>query len=77
MSQTAVGRQLAQRPLRKAAFVAGNVAVTALAGAVFGWLRLRSGSVAAPVLAHAALNDAALLAGHIVHASAARRGRAA
>ncbi len=54
MSQTAVGGHLAQRPLRQAAFVAGNVAVTGLAGAVFAWLRLRSGSVVAPVLAHAA-----------------------
>jgi uncharacterized protein len=77
MSQTAVGRQLARRPLRQAAFVAGNVAVTGLAGALFAWLRLRSGSVAAPVLAHAALNDAALLAGRVAHASAARGGQAA
>lgn len=75
MSQTAVGRHLAQRPLQQAAFVAGNVAVTSLAGAVFAWLRLRSGSVVAPVLAHAALNDAALLAGRFAQASAARRRR--
>jgi uncharacterized protein len=73
MSRTAVGRHLAERPLRQAAFVGGNVAVTGLAGAVFAWLRLRSGSVLAPVLAHAALNDAALLAARIVHASAPRR----
>ena len=77
MSQTAVGRHLAGRRLRQAGFVAGNVAVTGLAGAVFAWLRLRSGSVAAPVLAHAALNDAALLAGRVAHASAARGGKAA
>ena len=43
--------------------MAGNVAVTGAAGAVFGWLRLRSGSVLAPLLAHVALNDSALLAG--------------
>jgi uncharacterized protein len=76
MSQTAVGRHLAERPLRQAAFVGGNVAVTGLAGAAFAWLRLRSGSVLAPVLAHAALNDAALLAARAVHASALRRTEA-
>lgn len=40
----------------------GTVAVTSMAGAVFAWLRLRSGSVAAPFLAHWALNGLALLA---------------
>jgi membrane protease YdiL (CAAX protease family) len=67
MNQTALHDQLARRPLRQAAFVAGNVAVTAAAGAAFGWLRLRSGSVVAPLLAHAALNDAALAAGRVAH----------
>jgi len=76
MSQTAIGGHLAERPLRQAAFVGGNVAVTGLAGAVFAWLRLRSGSVLAPVLAHAALNDAALLAARVVQASAPRRTEA-
>jgi hypothetical protein len=32
------------------------VATTAIAGAGFAWLRLRAGSVVAPILAHAALN---------------------
>jgi uncharacterized protein len=72
MSQTAVRHRLAGRPLRQVAFVAGNVAVTGAAGAVFGWLRLRSGSVLAPLLAHAALNDAALVAAR----AGVRRGRA-
>ena len=36
--------------------VAGVVAATTTAGAVFALIRLRSGSVLAPVLAHAALN---------------------
>ena len=67
MSQTAAHRHLAGRPLRRAAFVAGNVVVTSLAGAAFGWLRLRSGSVLAPLLAHAALNDSGLLAGRLAH----------
>ena len=67
MGQTALGQHLERRPLRQAVFVAGNVAVTGAAGAVFGWLRLRSGSVLAPMLAHAALNDSALVAGHAAH----------
>jgi membrane protease YdiL (CAAX protease family) len=67
MGQTALGQHLERRPLRQAAFVAGNVAVTGAAGAVFAGLRLRSGSVLAPLLAHAALNDAALLAGRAAH----------
>jgi uncharacterized protein len=36
---------------------------TAAAGGAFAWLRLRSGSVLAPTLAHAALNVSAYLAG--------------
>jgi len=67
MSQTAVQRHLARRPLRQAAFIGGNVAVTGIAGAAFAGLRLRSGSILAPLLAHAALNDAALVAGRLAH----------
>ena len=67
MGQTALGQHLERRPLRQAAFVAGNVAVTGAAGAALGWLRLRSGSVLAPLLAHTALNDAALVAGRLAH----------
>ena len=73
MGQTALGQHLERRPLRQAAFVAGNVAVTGAAGAVFGWLRLRSGSVLAPLIAHAALNDSALVAAHAAH-RLSRRG---
>ena len=75
MGQTALGRHLERRPLRQAAFVAGNVAVTGAAGAVFGWLRLRSGSVLAPLLAHAALNDSALVAGRVAHRLSRRETR--
>jgi uncharacterized protein len=67
MSQTTLNQHLACRPLRQAAFVAGNVAVTGVAGAGFAWLRLRSGSVLAPLLAHALLNDSALVAGRAAH----------
>jgi membrane protease YdiL (CAAX protease family) len=73
MGRTALGQHLERRPLRQAAFVAGNVAVTSAAGAVFGWLRLRSGSVLAPLLAHAALNDSALVAGRAAHRLSRRR----
>ena len=70
MHRTAAHQHLAQRPLRQATFISGNVAVTGAAGAAFAWLRLRSGSVLAPLLAHAALNGSALAAGRSV---AARR----
>ena len=80
MSQTALHHHLAQGTLRQVLFVGGNVVVTGLAGAVFAWLRLRSGSVLAPLIAHAALNDAALVAGRaahrVGHEQAAGRGRA-
>jgi uncharacterized protein len=42
--------------------VAATVLVTGVAGWVFGWLAERSGSVAAPVLAHLAVNEAAAVA---------------
>jgi uncharacterized protein len=54
---------------------------TASAGGAFAWLRLRSGSVLAPTLAHAALNVSAYLAGrravrvmNPLRLSASRRG---
>jgi len=40
--------------------VLGSVAVTFLAGLVFCWLRLRSGSLIAPLMAHVATNGLAL-----------------
>jgi membrane protease YdiL (CAAX protease family) len=45
-----------------AAAVAGDVIATTIAGVGFGWLRLKSGSIAAPVLVHAALNASAYAA---------------
>jgi membrane protease YdiL (CAAX protease family) len=47
---------LAGDPLTRALGVAAAVAGTALAGLVFCWLRLRSGSLVAPALAHWATN---------------------
>ena len=49
-------------PLGQAAVVAGSVAATAGVGALFTWLRRRTGSLVAPVVLHAATNSAATLA---------------
>lgn len=46
--------------------VVGVLLVTSAAGVGFGWLRLRSGSLAAPVLAHVATNSTAFLASWLV-----------
>jgi uncharacterized protein len=47
---------------RRLAVLTTTVSTTA-AGAAFAWLRLRSRSLLAPVLAHAAINVSAYLAG--------------
>jgi membrane protease YdiL (CAAX protease family) len=52
--------------------VIGAVLVTGVAGWILGWLHARSGSLAAPMLAHLAVNEAAGLA-----AIAVQRRRAA
>jgi membrane protease YdiL (CAAX protease family) len=44
----------------------GTVAATSAAGAVFSWLRVRSGSLLAPVLAHLAVDTLALVAAWII-----------
>ena len=46
--------------------VAGQVIITVIAGAGFAWLRLGSTSIAAPVLAHWAINGTAYIAGWLV-----------
>ena len=53
------GPLVGDRPHRVGAATAVVVVSTTAAGAVLAGLRLRSGSVAAPVVAHAALNMAA------------------
>jgi membrane protease YdiL (CAAX protease family) len=56
--------------------VLGAVLVTACAGLVFCWLRLRSGSLVAPILAHAATNGLALtVAWFTVHHASLLAGR--
>ncbi|MCV2487761.1 CPBP family intramembrane metalloprotease [Geodermatophilus sp. YIM 151500] len=47
---------LAESPVARAALVLAGCAVTATAGVLFTWLRLRSGSLLAPVLLHLATN---------------------
>lgn len=46
--------------------VVGAVVTTALAGAVFSWLRLRSASIVAPMLAHLSTNGVALVVAWVV-----------
>jgi membrane protease YdiL (CAAX protease family) len=53
--------------------VIGTVLVTGLGGWLFGWLRARSGSLAAPMLAHLAVNEAAALTALGVQRRAKRR----
>lgn len=48
--------------------VIAAVVATTVAGFVFVWLRLRSGSLLAPIVAHAAINSSAFLVGWLVSA---------
>lgn len=54
--------------------VVGTVLLTGVAGWFFGWLHARSGSLAAPMLLHLAVNEAAGLAALGVQRRARRRG---
>jgi len=60
LRRTDAGQTLATSHPRRAAAIAGTVAVTSVAGYAFALLRLRSRSVLAPVIVHAALNATAL-----------------
>jgi membrane protease YdiL (CAAX protease family) len=57
----AIGHERASAPR----VVLGDVVATTIGGLGFGWLRLRSGSIVAPTMAHAALNGSAYLATRI------------
>jgi membrane protease YdiL (CAAX protease family) len=46
--------------------VAGTIAVTTVAGVLFAWLRMRSGSLLAPILAHVATNSFAYVGAVVV-----------
>jgi membrane protease YdiL (CAAX protease family) len=56
--------------------VVGTVLLTGVAGWFFGWLHARSGSLAAPMLVHLAVNEAAGLAALGVQRRARRLGSA-
>lgn len=56
-SDNALTRGWAKQAAGEALLVAGTVATTTIAGLVFAWLRLRSRSLLAPVLAHWAVNS--------------------
>ena len=60
MSDNHVFRGEASSVAGQVLLVLGAVVVTACAGMVFCWLRLRSGSLIAPILAHVATNGLAL-----------------
>jgi len=62
---------LRRQRVGRTGIVAGVVVATAAAGAAFAGLRLRSRSVLAPVVAHAALDVAAMLASRVVSTSPA------
>jgi uncharacterized protein len=53
-------------PAGRLVVTAAAVAATALAGLVFCWLRLRAGSLLAPVMLHAATNSVAYAAAWVV-----------
>jgi membrane protease YdiL (CAAX protease family) len=73
-ASNAVGAELVRGRGGRAIHVVGTVGATALAGAALSTLRLRSGSVVAPILAHASINAAGYLAARGAHASR-RRGQ--
>jgi membrane protease YdiL (CAAX protease family) len=61
-----VGAAAGGDPARTGAAVAASVAVTAVAGLGFSWLRFRADSVVAPMLVHATLNGSAFAAARLV-----------
>jgi membrane protease YdiL (CAAX protease family) len=65
---SAIGSAMGPHRSARVGAVAAAVAATTAAGATFATLRLRSGSVVAPVLAHAALNMASFAATRATHA---------
>ena len=52
----------------------GTVVVTGAAGWVFGWLAERTGSLAAPMLAHLAINEAGAIVALVVQRADAKEG---
>lgn len=75
LSATAANDLAHGLPGRTAAVVSGCVS-TAAAGALLAWLRIRSGSLLAPVLVHAATNCLGMLAAAAAHRLEPRRSAA-
>jgi membrane protease YdiL (CAAX protease family) len=68
MSDNHIFRGAAVTVAGQVLLVLGAITVTFAAGLVFCWLRLRSGSLIAPVMAHAATNGLALtIAWFVIH----------
>ena len=67
-----VGAVVGDDPARTGGAVLAAVAATAAAGLGLSWLRLRSDSVLAPMVAHAAVNGSAFVAARLVARSARR-----
>ena len=65
------GARVHGNPMRTVGAVLAAVTATTLAGYGLAWLRYRSGSLAAPAVAHASLNGAAYLAARFVVDAAA------
>jgi uncharacterized protein len=63
----AAGTMVGDHEGKRVGATAGVVLATAVAGAALAGLRLCSGSLLAPVIAHTSLNALALLAGHLRH----------
>ena len=76
MSDNHVFRGEASSVAGQVLLVLGAIAVTFVAGLAFCWLRLKSGSLVAPVIAHAATNGLALaVAWFVVHHASLLGGR--
>ncbi|WP_324277875.1 type II CAAX prenyl endopeptidase Rce1 family protein [Blastococcus brunescens] len=58
---------LVDGPVQRVVAVGLGCLVTAVAGGVFTWLRLRSGSLLAPALLHLATNSLGALAAVVAH----------
>ncbi|MFY9932462.1 MAG: CPBP family intramembrane glutamic endopeptidase [Streptosporangiaceae bacterium] len=70
------GARVHGNPMRAVGVVLATVTATTLAGYGLAWLRFRSGSIAAPLVAHASLNGAAYLAARfVIDATALQPGR--
>jgi membrane protease YdiL (CAAX protease family) len=61
-----VGSLVEGSTVRTVGAVVGAAAVTTAAGFGFSWLRLRANSIAAPIIAHTALNTVAFVGGRLV-----------